>query len=89
MAVDPQGETPDTFKCNICQLLVHEPVECSSCDQLFCNDCIQQWLKKGKTACPLCSQNITPNPLNRILKRYLDQTILKGCPVPDCPNAGT
>lgn len=89
MAVDKTGETPDNFKCNICQLLVCDPVECSNCDQLFCDECIKQWMKKGKQNCPLCQNNVTPNPINRILKKYLDQTLLKGCPVPDCDHAET
>ena len=52
--VDASGECPSDFKCNICVQLLFEPVECGSCNQLFCKDCISQWMAKGKKTCPLC-----------------------------------
>jgi len=39
-ATDPQGETPENFKCNICSQIVWEPVECNNCDHIFCSFCI-------------------------------------------------
>lgn len=40
MSVDKTGEVPENFKCNICQLLVFDPCECQSCDQVFCQECL-------------------------------------------------
>ena len=70
------GETPQEFSCNICTLLIYNPVECGSCDQLFCKECLDNWLKRGNPTCPMCKNSASPSPLNRIVKKYLDQTVL-------------
>jgi hypothetical protein len=36
MATEKNGECPENFKCNICLMLVYDPVECSNCDHVFC-----------------------------------------------------
>lgn len=41
-------------------------------------------MTKGKKECPLCRNAITPQPMNRIVKKFLDETVLKGCPVEGC-----
>lgn len=79
-AVDASGECPENFKCFICLQLVSEPQECASCNQLFCKSCINGWLTKGKRTCPHCVKEVTPQPLNRILRKFLDSAKLKGCP---------
>jgi hypothetical protein len=86
-AVTDSGETPEDFKCNICTLLVLNPVECNQCDQLFCKSCLNAWMAKGKSTCPNCRKDIMATTLNRNLKKYLDKTLLRGCPMPDCPEA--
>lgn len=35
----------DDLNCQICMNLVNEPKQCSYCDKLYCNTCIQLWLK--------------------------------------------
>lgn len=71
-AVNSKGECPDDFQCNICTQLVYDPEECPKCDHMFCKKCIQDWFAKGKNECPLCKEVITPQPLNRILRKFLD-----------------
>ena len=39
-AVEPNGEVPEDFRCNICLQLVADPQECTKCNQLFCKGCI-------------------------------------------------
>lgn len=80
-AVDSKDECPENFKCVICQCLVFEPEQCLACDNMYCKSCIKEW-KKDK--CPLCQKTLNLAPLNRILKGYLDETSLKGCPITDC-----
>ena len=84
MATEKNGECPENFKCNICLMLVYDPVECSNCDHVFCKQCINDWKSKGKGECPLCKTTITISPLNRILKKFLEQTLISGCPASDC-----
>ena len=56
---------------------------------MFCKECIQEWIKKGKDQCPLCQRATNLLPLNRILRDILDQTLINGCPVVDCPMKST
>ncbi len=65
-------------------MLVYDPVECSNCDHVFCKQCINDWKAKGKEECPLCKASLTISPLNRILKKFLEQTLISGCPASDC-----
>ena len=83
------GECPEDFKCGICIQLAALPEECSQCDQIFCKDCIQGWCSKGNKSCPNCRKESTSQPLNRILKKILDVTQLKGCPNSGCPSSQT
>lgn len=52
---DEQGFTNELC-CTICQGLLWKPVSCSSCQHLFCFQCIQKWLTFKPTSCPFrCS----------------------------------
>jgi hypothetical protein len=41
----------DNTICSICQEVFYEPVQCQSCQNCFCKECILSWMKKSK-ACP-------------------------------------
>ena len=46
----------DLIKCPICFNYLNNPYECELCGGLFCEDCIQNWLKKTQK-CPMrCSE---------------------------------
>ena len=68
-----------------------QPEQCAACDQIFCKECIGGWVaSKGKGQCPLCQETKGFNPMNRMVKRFLDQTQLRGCPSGDsCPKHET
>lgn len=40
-------ELNDTFACKICFELALNPLECTSCEQLFCANCVDAWKKKN------------------------------------------
>ena len=42
----------ELIKCPICFNYLNQPYECEQCGGLFCEDCIQNWLK-NKHKCPL------------------------------------
>ena len=77
-AVDYKDDCPENFRCVICQCLVYDPEQCTACENMYCKTCIKEW-KKDK--CPLCQKPLLLNPLNRILKGYLEAIELKGCPI--------
>ena len=41
----------DNTICSICQDVFYEPIQCQSCQNCFCKECIFSWMKKSK-ACP-------------------------------------
>ena len=41
----------DEFTCGICQDIFVRPLEAQCCGQIFCKDCIEEWLW-DKTTCP-------------------------------------
>ncbi len=43
---EPIEDVPDNLCCGICTLLVIEPLECKSCENLFCSQCIGDWVVK-------------------------------------------
>ena len=83
-ATDKNGEVPENFICHICHQLVYQPSECNNCDHIYCQACISDWLSKGKRECPLCREQITPQPMNRLVRKFLEETVLRGCPVEGC-----
>lgn len=82
-ALDVAGEVPKDFSCNICLGLVYDATECNQCNQLFCRKHFTDWkATKWNAECPICREVIKDiKKINNILKRYLDETMLKGCPI--------
>lgn len=68
----------DYFDCVICQQVVMNPKMCSTCNNVFCKSCINEWQKK-KPNCPFkCNNNGTIvicdlNP--SIMNLYNDQDV--------------
>ena len=63
----------DNIICSICQELLYDPVQCESCQNCFCKECITQWIKKSKS-CPFKCEKIIFKG-NRFVKNIL--SILK------------
>ena len=38
--------TTDNFDCVICTMVARNPKDCSSCGNVFCTTCIDDWMKK-------------------------------------------
>lgn len=49
-------------ECTICFSKISKPVMEPNCQNIFCGECLLQWLKT-KTSCPLCRDNIQSNEL--------------------------
>ena len=50
--LDKLSVIDDLIKCPICFNYLNNPYECELCGGLFCEDCIQDWLK-NKEKCPM------------------------------------
>ena len=70
-------EKADRFVCQICQYIVVDPKECSSCESVFCSDCIGQCVRN---CCPKkCQGNDKAKwkQINRHLKNDLNELVFK------------
>ena len=69
--------------CNICKDYFEEPVECLTCHNNFCKNCIEE-LKEScnknnnKFTCPYCKKEPFIYQINTELKNLLDQAVY-GC----------
>ncbi|XP_054152778.1 protein zyg-11 homolog A-like [Oppia nitens] len=79
----------DELLCGICREIVCQPIVVQCCQQLFCTDCIKEWLDK-QTTCPYDRKQLTSEQLTlppRILVNLLSNLKIKcdfsdkGCPL--------
>jgi hypothetical protein len=63
--------------CHICTGVIINPMQCVSCDNCFCKECIDSWLAKSKS-CPFKCNN--PNFKESRLTRSLLANLLLKCP---------
>ena len=61
----PNEDIGSELICSICTGVLEKPLE-TSCQHLFCGECIQEWLSRQKT-CPHCRKNITTTDLRQVL----------------------
>ena len=71
-----------TLQCSICLDLVMSPVECNNCTKLFCQDCIDNWLK-NETECPNKHKFEKKEKLDDWIIKALSKIFLK-CPYNGC-----
>lgn len=80
---------PDVLKtmnelsqCSICTGLVIDPKQCDKCENAFCRECVDSWVKKS-SSCPFKCENANFKEAGRALKTMINKLILK-CPL-GCP----
>jgi hypothetical protein len=57
--------------CPICYSLLWKPRSCASCQNLFCNHCIQTWLHTNPSTCPLCRSPYEEKPAPPFIQSIL------------------
>ena len=60
-------------KCTICfNMYTNENICITDCNHEYCNDCISNWINRGRVDCPMCRQEIKNyrkgNIINHIIK---------------------
>ena len=73
----------DLLKCPICLNFLNNPYECEVCGGLFCEDCIQAWLKT-KEKCPMRCAELRIKRADVNSRKLLNKIILKCQNYPDC-----
>lgn len=66
------------FICKICLGLVFNPIMCGNCENLFCNQCIDDLMKISKV-CPCCRHYFNSTKLGRFANSFLEKIKVK-CP---------
>ena len=83
LIVNNKGISP-LFQCRICLDLVMDPVECENCSNLFCRECIEEWLKNSSSSqCPYKHSFKKAIVLDQWIKKNLDKIYIK-CPYSKC-----
>ena len=64
----------DDIKCSICHGVLINPMECNQCENCFCMNCLQKWLKE----CGCCPFKCSSNPdfkmkPHKIIRNLLSQ----------------
>jgi len=49
-------------ECPVCLTSSETTVKIKKCNHVFCEDCIQKWLKSHKNTCPVCRVNVIIEP---------------------------
>ncbi|CAG2106024.1 unnamed protein product [Medioppia subpectinata] len=87
------AEDRDEYTCSICQEIFKTPVTTTCCLQMFCEDCINEWLRHN-TTCPYDRRQLTRSGLTkppRLVMNTLNRFKIqcdhwaKGYNKPKCP----
>ena len=73
----------DLVKCSICLEILCKPYECEVCGSLFCEDCINEWLKIN-VSCPMKCENFKMIRARPNTRKMLNLIQLRCINYPDC-----
>lgn len=66
----------EDITCTICSNIYFDPMECSSCRNNFCSECIRKW-QREKYSCIFRCTNSIIIPANRTLKNLLSKILFR------------
>ena len=74
----------ELIKCSICNEIVYKPFECENCGCLFCEECINDWIKINKKCPSETCNNLKVIKAKINEKKLLNLIQLKCINYPDC-----
>ena len=72
----------DEIICEICQGILVKPKQCGSCESIFCEKCINNWLLKNDS-CPKRCEKFEIKNCPKLMTKILDKLIINS---PLCKN---
>jgi hypothetical protein len=73
----------DLIKCSICLEILSKPFECETCGSLFCEDCINDWIRI-KLSCPMKCSNFKLTKAKINTRKMLNLIQLSCINTPHC-----
>ena len=73
----------DLVKCSICLEILCKPYECEVCGSLFCEDCINEWLKIN-VSCPMKCENFKMIKARPNTRKILNLIKMRCINYPEC-----
>jgi len=73
----------DLVKCSICLEILCKPYECEVCGSLFCEDCINEWIKHNNS-CPMKCENFKLIRARPNTRKMLNLIKMKCINAPEC-----
>eukprot|EP00347_Sterkiella_histriomuscorum_P013546 403364299 len=78
--ISGEGDFENHYKCIICSGVVFDPVECKSCQNLYCKQCID----KSRNKCPNKCDNAQFQTIHRLLRNVLNKMTFRCQNYPRC-----
>ncbi|CAG2104034.1 unnamed protein product [Medioppia subpectinata] len=74
-----ESTVDDELICSICEGVLQNPIQVVTCEHVFCSDCLEDWLDKGKHTCPLDREQVNREDLKtpRIVSNLLAKLSIK------------
>jgi hypothetical protein len=72
----------DEFRCLICVKLVNNPNHCLNCEEIFCQKCLEDYLKYNYDKCPHCQKMRFLTKKSIKLMKIINSSNIK---CPNCP----
>ncbi|CAD8112239.1 unnamed protein product [Paramecium sonneborni] len=80
----PIKEINQNLSCKICKNVALNAIECQTCEQLYCEECVIFW-KRKKNECPECKEQFKTKQPHRLIREELSKQkfscINQGCKV--------
>ena len=80
--INEYNSIKDEIICEICQGILLNPKQCESCESIFCEKCINNWLSKNNS-CPKRCNKFVIKECPKLMKKILDKLIIE---CPSCKN---
>jgi len=80
--INEYNSIKDEITCEICQGILLNPKQCESCESIFCEKCINNWLSKNNS-CPKRCNKFVIKECPKLMKKILEKLIIE-CPL--CKN---
>ena len=74
--INEYNSIKDEITCEICQGILVKPKQCISCESIFCENCINSWLKKNNS-CPKRCSKFEIKDCPRLMKKLLEKLIIQ------------